>query len=719
MAFLLNCPACGRQCKAPANFAGRQVRCNTCGQEFRVPESSRSQHPKPPVPAVAPVERTPIRLDPLPIEEPIAGSHSYSTMRLAPPRETMDPDAARVLIAAIGAAIGAIVLVTVLIFFSKIPMGNVPGFADATSSEAESAENAATVSEPASSATPSTPAVRTTRSPTHVTVSNVSGTSAATSNVQISPSHVTETAESRPEAIPPAEDARPAFWLQDFNVAKQTAAEQGKDILLVFTRSDACRWSMRMDSEIFARDSFLEQAQRDFVLVTVDFPEGKEGQSQVEDISRNLRLLKQLGVQVIPSVVLSDAQGRPYGFQNYVVGGVSRFMELVQEHRAVRQTRDQALARIESAAGAEKLAPMRECLELLLKHDLLAWHEEHVKQWEQIATMYDGRNEHGVNEVFFEHRWIEQLNKLNDMSHESEFVRQAQMLDQWEQQCDFRDDDRGALLHFLAGRCLFAAGENHLADAIRHFQEGAEFEPQNEQLALQLKALAAAGDDQPAGTGFVVSSNERLVLTNCHVIEGPASVAVQFEGQDPMPAEVVAANSKLDLALLHVTPAPGQRFPRAVSFSRDEVRRGQEVSALGYPLGNPSIILTSGEVNGENAEGFLMVDCRVNPGNSGGPLCDDAGRVIGVVTAKSLNSAEVDSYGLALPVSVVQSFLATAPQGGKPLYSARKKTLKSEEVDQLIAPSVAKIIRNFSGKGRANAASRHQSGSFSDAGLER
>jgi hypothetical protein len=74
---------------------------------------------------------------------------------------------------------------------------------------------------------------------------------------------------------------------------------------------------------------------------------------------------------------------------------------------------------------------------------------------------------------------------------------------------------------------------------------------------------------------------------------------------------------------------------------------------------------------------------------------------------------------LALPISVVQSFLATAPQGGKPLYSARKKTLKSEEVDQHIAPSVAKIIRNFSAKGRANADSSHQSGSFSDVGLER
>jgi len=508
-------------------------------------------------------------------------------------------------------------------------------------------------------------------------------------------------------------------WLQDFEKAKRRATAEGKDVLLVFSGSDWCGWSIRMNYEVFLQSKFHEQATNGYVLVMVDFPRQAEHQKRVEDPERNRQVAEHFGVTGYPTVVLTDAAGRPYGFEHYVDGGVSAFMRQVGRHQVTRQRRDQALARVQSAAGAEKLAPIHDCSELLDENNLLPFYADLLREWTQVALTHDRENRRGVYEYVFQCRWMAQLAGL-DEDDEQGLVHLAGALDHWERQCDFREPDRGALLHYLAGGCLLRAGKAHYMDAARHFKEGAKYGPQDQELAQRLEFLSTLGDDHLAGTGFVVSS-DGYVLTNHHVIEGPGGIAVQIEGQEPMPAEVVAQDDVRDIALLRVNASGGTRL-RPVVFGPDQVRRGQEVAAFGYPLGNPSMILTRGGVSGRGSDGHLVLDCLVNPGNSGGPLCDTAGRVIGMVTAKSTNSDTVDSYGLALPVDVVRAFLEERLPGVKPQGQHRAVRPNGwEEVNDRVAPSVVMIVRSLAigNELTADAAPRRNPGPSSVAESER
>lgn len=160
------------------------------------------------------------------------------------------------------------------------------------------------------------------------------------------------------------------------------------------------------------------------------------------------------------------------------------------------------------------------------------------------------------------------------------------------------------------------------------------------------------------GTGFFVA--EGLVLTNAHVVGTADELEVELEGETTRtPGRVRARSSELDLALVEVSvkrpviPAAVQRPPV-----------GRAVFAYGYGViegDSKTQLMTSGRVSGfRNDKHWLVFDASVNPGNSGGPLVDAAGRWVAVVTAKSvpLNPGE-DARSLAIEGGAVQSWLAT------------------------------------------------------------
>jgi S1-C subfamily serine protease len=123
------------------------------------------------------------------------------------------------------------------------------------------------------------------------------------------------------------------------------------------------------------------------------------------------------------------------------------------------------------------------------------------------------------------------------------------------------------------------------------------------------------------------------------------------------------------------------------------------VAAFGYPLGNTlgrGLKLTTGVVSAlpeASDENMYLLDCLVNPGNSGGPLCDQQGRVVGMVTAKSSNTQDINSYGMALPADVLQSFLTNYLPGWRPERKALADTLPWDEVDRTVSPSVLMVLK--------------------------
>ena len=143
------------------------------------------------------------------------------------------------------------------------------------------------------------------------------------------------------------------LWVSDFEKAKQTAAAEGKDLLIDFTGSDWCGWCIKLRKEVFDLDAFKTAAPKNFVLVEIDFPQNKTKLTK-ETQELNAKLQTQFGIQGFPSIVLADAQGRPYAQTGYQAGGPEKYLPHLDELRAVKAKRDEAWKKAEGAQGVEK-----------------------------------------------------------------------------------------------------------------------------------------------------------------------------------------------------------------------------------------------------------------------------------------------------------------------------------------------------------------------------
>jgi len=127
-------------------------------------------------------------------------------------------------------------------------------------------------------------------------------------------------------------------WLQDFDAAKRQAAEQGKSILVFFNGSDwsaPCRY---LAAEVLLEAEFKRRAERDFVLVHLDFPRLPEAQTRVEDPQRNARLKARFKVSDFPTVALADETGRPVGaVEGYAPGKAEEYLESLNHLQALRR----------------------------------------------------------------------------------------------------------------------------------------------------------------------------------------------------------------------------------------------------------------------------------------------------------------------------------------------------------------------------------------------
>ncbi|MBR0672580.1 trypsin-like serine protease [Roseomonas soli] len=156
-----------------------------------------------------------------------------------------------------------------------------------------------------------------------------------------------------------------------------------------------------------------------------------------------------------------------------------------------------------------------------------------------------------------------------------------------------------------------------------------------------------------SGTGFVVAP--RQIMTNHHVAEGCAAMTARLAGGQEIPATVIAADQQRDLALLRTESDPGPVLP----FRRAaEVRRGESVVTYGFPLAgllSSGPTLTTGDVSalaglGDNAR-QIQISAPVQQGNSGGPLLDLRGHVVGVIVSK-LNAQRIAQATGDIPQNV-------------------------------------------------------------------
>jgi S1-C subfamily serine protease len=195
------------------------------------------------------------------------------------------------------------------------------------------------------------------------------------------------------------------------------------------------------------------------------------------------------------------------------------------------------------------------------------------------------------------------------------------------------------------------------------------------------------------GSGFILNK-EGLILTNNHVIENGQRVEVTLSNKHQYKAQVVTVDRGHDLALLKID-AP-DLVPVTLAETSSGLMVGQRVYAIGNPFGL-SGTMTRGIIsairsvrspeNGNPIEDAIQTDASVNPGNSGGPLLNSRGEVIGITTMIASNGAEQSSgIGFAIPINTAKAVLDDFAKYGR----VRRPTLDIVSLE--IGPDVAQQI---------------------------
>lgn len=188
------------------------------------------------------------------------------------------------------------------------------------------------------------------------------------------------------------------------------------------------------------------------------------------------------------------------------------------------------------------------------------------------------------------------------------------------------------------------------------------------------------GKQVSTGTGFIYKTNGKLayIMTNNHVIEDGNSVKIEFNDSDKkIDATIVGGDKYADIAVLTI---PDDNY-KIVEFGDNEsLKLGDTIFTVGTPMGvNYKGTVTKGILSGKDrmvdvsvstsvAADYYMkvmqIDAAVNPGNSGGPLCDVSGNVIGVISLKIVEDT-VEGMGFAIPIEDALNYASLIEKGGE------------------------------------------------------
>ena len=167
------------------------------------------------------------------------------------------------------------------------------------------------------------------------------------------------------------------------------------------------------------------------------------------------------------------------------------------------------------------------------------------------------------------------------------------------------------------------------------------------------------------GSGFILSK-DGYVVTNAHVVEKASTIKVSTHSGEELEAKVIGTDTTNDVAVLKVE---AEDLPAVVLGSSDDLIVGDQVVAIGNPLGELTSTMTVGYVSAKDRDvttdgktiNMIQTDAAINSGNSGGPLFNMKGEVVGITTAKysgsSASGASIESIGFAIPIDDVSGMV--------------------------------------------------------------
>ncbi len=486
-------------------------------------------------------------------------------------------------------------------------------------------------------------------------------------------------------------------WLQSLDQAKRQAAAENKEILILFGISDI--HSQTQQLRMILQSGSLRDVTESMVRVVIDFPRTASAKEMVQDSAQNVQLVEEFGVQHLPALALADETGRVYFFKEEWDEGPQHVRTQFTSWKQQRAQRDPLLAATLQGTPEERLAAAVTAVNWLQEQEVWRFHRTEIESWFAEAQRTDPENKRAVLEAFFEPHWF--LDWLTMDDDDAVAVRRlVTQLAPWGTR-KFKDHDRGVKLHIMAAQLLLNIRDEE--ESLVHFEHAAGYHPKDAELAdamRQLRVRLENRDIAGNGTGYLISP-AGYVLTNHHVIEGPGAIALRVPGsKENIPAQLIAQDEERDVALLKVTlPESAQAAPLAIAA--EPARRGAAVAAFGYPLLSSlgaGLKFTDGSVSAlpdDTNDQMYLLDLTVNPGNSGGPLCDQRGNVVGMITAMTGNFGFENSYGLAIPAADLLKFLDEHLPPGTPRAAADTSAanLGWDQIDEKVSSGVLMILK--------------------------
>lgn len=486
-------------------------------------------------------------------------------------------------------------------------------------------------------------------------------------------------------------------YLQDIDAAAKQALAEGKYVLAVFGSTDSDELTQQL-GRVFSSPAFKAYAQGSCVMVLIDFPRTNGGLNYVEDSARNMAVREEYSIRQVPTVTLFDAKLNAYFTTNDFGDTLRDPVASVTKWQQEKQKLDVVTSAIKPISTPEDFASVPAAIEYLKESELLPYYTKQVDAWYAAALNFDNTNEKGCLEVIFEPYLVTKLMGMR-RNDSSDMRNVIDLTDPWLSR-KFVDPDRAVKTHLMAAQLYGAIEDESKAES--HLQRANTYKPTKSELVealRQVNVMLSNRNVLATGTGFLISE-AGYVMTNNHVIEGEGKIVVRIPGQaDPVPAEVIAADEERDMALLKLTIPEGANLT-PVAILDTQVGRGASVAAFGFPLGDQlgaGLKFTTGFVSAPpdgTDNNMILLDMRVNPGNSGGPLCDSAGNVVGMITAKT-GGLGVDSYGYALPTSDLTKFLeANLPADAPKVEPAPAVDSAAwDKVDKRVSPGVLMILK--------------------------
>jgi len=200
------------------------------------------------------------------------------------------------------------------------------------------------------------------------------------------------------------------------------------------------------------------------------------------------------------------------------------------------------------------------------------------------------------------------------------------------------------------------------------------------------------------GSGFIINPDGQI-LTNNHVISGSSEIEVTLTDQSTYKGTPLVRDPQDDLALIKITPK--KKLPFLALGDSDHVQVGQKVLAIGQPFGlkgtlTVGVISSNGvDIRGENnepLEGMLQTDAAINSGNSGGPLLDSGGNVIGINTAIYGPQGNI-GIGFAMPINRAKALLEeTRGRVSRPLLGVKTVLVQGDLAQALDLPAEGGLL---------------------------